>query len=88
MMFDSTEDDQSPISEFVGFDNTAPPSPTRWEMLKDHLPILLIAGGVITLFISLHTAAIAVAVAAGLHVAIGVAVVAITWLRSTSGSGR
>ena len=53
-------------------------------MVKGHAPIVLVVGGFLTLFISLHTAAFAVAIAAGLHVVLGALVLAVGWMRRRS----
>lgn len=73
------------------FDNSSPPPsfdnspiacPTRSEQIRSHVPIVLLAGGFVALFISLHTAALTVAIVAGAHMAIGAIALAFGVLRS------
>lgn len=52
-------------------DNTMPSPPSRWEAIRKHLPLILVLGGAAALFVGLHAAATTVAIAAGLHLAVG-----------------
>lgn len=54
------------------FDNSPPESPSTWDQVKAHLPLVLVVGGGFALFISMHTGAYAVATIATLHAAVGV----------------
>ncbi|MGH1488089.1 MAG: hypothetical protein ACRBK7_01640 [Acidimicrobiales bacterium] len=64
------------------FDNSVVPSPSRWQSAKEHLPILLIVGGLAALFISLHTAALGIVALAGLHIVFGLAALTVRHLRN------
>ena len=64
------------------FDNSPTPSPSTWQSVKEHLPILLIVGGLAALFISLHTAALGIVALAGLHIVFGLAVLTARHLRN------
>lgn len=65
------------------FDNSPPESPSKAEQVKAHLPIVLAVGGFLTLFVSMHTGAIAIASMAGAHVLLGLGLLLIRWLRQS-----
>jgi len=61
------------------FDNSPPSSPSHWEQVKAHLPLVLIIGGAVTVFVSMHIAAFAVATMAAAHIVVGLLAVALQW---------
>ncbi len=70
------------------FDNSPPESPSTWDQVKAHVPLLLAVGGGLTLFVSMHTGAFAVATVALLHVALGLGIVVFRNLRSKGSVDR
>lgn len=75
------------------FENDISAAPSRWTIIRDHLPILLLGGGAIAVFLGLHMAATGVVVVAALHLLIGAVVFAMQRFRpsrsaSTDGQPR
>lgn len=64
------------------FDNSPPESPSPSAQVKAHLPMVLAVGGFLTLFVSLHTGAVAIAGAAAAHVALGLVLLVVRRIRN------
>lgn len=69
------------------FDNSPQPKPPVRDVIRSHLPLFLVVGGAAALFVSLHTAATAVAVAAAGHVVLGSAIALVGYLRTRARTG-
>ncbi len=63
------------------FDNSPPPTPSTWDTVRSHAPIVLLIGGALVLFVSLHTGLFAVAIAASLHVVLALGGIVIGLIR-------
>lgn len=69
------------------FDNSPPESPSTWSLVKAHIPIIIAVGGILVLFVSMHTGAIVVAGAAGAHMLLGLGLLLLRKLRNSTRSG-
>lgn len=65
------------------FENDIAPPTSTWSIVRDHLPLLLLGGGAIAVFLGLHMAATGVVVLAGLHLVAGLVAVGGQQLRKS-----
>lgn len=65
------------------FENEVSAPPSTWSTVRGHLPILLLGGGAIAVFLGLHAAATGAVVIAALHLAAGVLAFVIQRIRQS-----
>ncbi len=70
------------------FDNSPPESPSTWQQVKAHLPLVLLIGGAFTLFITMHTGAYAIATVAAVHAAVGLGALLVRSAGSSDGANQ
>lgn len=67
------------------FDNSPVPRPSRWAIVKDHLPLIILVFAAVGVAAGLHLASAVIAIAAAGHVVVFAAVFAIAgWRKRTA----
>lgn len=68
------------------FENDLTPPASTWSTVRDHLPLLLLGGGVVAVFLGLHMAATGVVAIAALHLVAGLVAFGSQQLRKARGA--